>query len=134
MANRVEEKNNVLICVTGQISCERLIHAGVEIAQRAGGTAYVLHVAQEGRSMLGYKHEPEALEYLFGVSVKHGADMVVVHSADVKGAIEQRAKELNAGTIVAGRALNYGGWDLLDEIQLRLPDVRMEIFSTPRSE
>lgn len=121
------EKKNVLICVTGQLSCERLIIAGARIAERAQGQAYVLHVACAGKGVLGYANEPEALEYLLGVSVKHGADMVVIKSDDVMGTIERQARELNVGTLVSGRAANYSGWDLLDELRQRMPDVSFEI-------
>ena len=33
----------------------------------------------------------------------------------------------DARVLVAGRAANYSGWDLLDELRPRLPDVRFEI-------
>jgi hypothetical protein len=46
----------------------------------------------------------------------------------LKKAIEEEAKRLHADVIVAGRAVNYGGWDLLDELKLRLPGVRFEII------
>lgn len=122
------EKKNVLVCVTGQFSCERLIVAGAKIAEHTGGLVYVLHVAQPGRGMLGYANVPEALEYLLGVSVKHGADMVVVRSDDVPGAIAAQARERSIGTLVSGRAANYSGWDLLDELKTRIPDVEFEIL------
>lgn len=121
------EKKNVLICVTGQLSCERLIIAGARIAKEKKGQAYVLHVARTGKGVLGYANEPEALEYLLGVSVKHGADMVVIKSDDVAGTIERQARELDVGALVSGRAPNYAGWDLLDDLRQRMPDVSIEI-------
>ena len=119
---------NVLVCVTGQLSCERLIVAGVRIAEHTRGQVYVLHVARTGKNVLGYANEPEALEYLFGVSVEHGADMVVVKNDDVQGTIVQKAAELDVGTLVAGRAAGYSGWDMLDELKLRIPEVDFEIL------
>ncbi|MGN0801073.1 MAG: universal stress protein UspA [Candidatus Faecivicinus sp.] len=122
------KEKNVLVCVTGQLSCERLIVAGARIAEHTQGQVYVLHVARTGKNVLGYANEPEALEYLLGVSVKHGADMVVVHSDDVLGTIEAQARERRVGTLVSGRAANYSGWDLLDELKTRIPDVEFEIM------
>ena len=78
--------------------------------------------------MLGYKNEPEALEYLLNCSVSHGADMSVKKSDDVVGAIEAEAKARGVRFIVAGRASNYSGWDLLDELRGRLPGVEFEIL------
>ncbi len=120
-------KKNVLVCVTGQLSCERLIVAGAEIARETQGQLNVLHVARIGKNVLGYANEAEALEYLLGVSVKYGADMLVVKSDDVRGTIEKKARELEIGTLVSGRAANYSGHDLLDDLMVRLPEVQFEI-------
>lgn len=120
---------SVLVCVTSQRSCERLIVAGAEFATEAGEPLIVMHVARLGANVLGYRSEPEALEYLLRVSMRHGADMYVKKSDDVIGAIEAEARSRGATVIVAGRAANYGGWDLLDELRTRLPKVRFEIMN-----
>lgn len=119
---------SVLVCVTGQKSCERLIVAGAEIARAEGTILNVLHVVRPDGNVMGFINEPEALEYLLRVSVAHGASMYVRRADDVIGSIEYAAKNEQAKVIVAGRAANYGGWDLLDELKLRLPGVRFEIL------
>ena len=119
---------SVLVCVTGQKNCERLIVAGVRIARAEGLPLNVLHVVQSGGSVLGFVNEPEALEYLLKVSVEHGASMYVRRSDDVIGSIEYAAKNEHCRVLVAGRAANYSGHDLLDELQQRLPGVRFEIM------
>ena len=119
---------SVLVCVTGQKNCDRLIVAGSSIAQK--GNDYpltVLHVARIGGSLMGFVNEPEALEYLLRASIEHGADMMVRRADDVLNAIEAEARRLDADVIVAGRAANYSGWDMLDELKARLPGVRFEI-------
>ena len=122
------ESRNVLVCVTGQLSCERLIVAGARFAAASEGTLYVLHVARAGNRVLGYANEAEALEYLLGVSVSHGADMMVIKNDDVIGTIARQAREHGVGVLVAGRAADYKGWDMLDELKLRIPDVEFEIL------
>lgn len=119
---------SVLVCVTGQKSCERLIVTGAEIAARERVPLVVMHVVRTGGNVLGYANEGEALEYLLGVSMKHGADMFVKKSDDVVSAIEAEARQQGARFIVAGRAANYAGWDLLDELRGRLPGVAFEIL------
>ena len=119
---------SVLVCVTGQRSCERLIRRGAELAREAGVILNVLHVVRTDGSVLGFVNEPEALEYLLRVSVENGASMYVRRSDDVASSIEYAARNENASVIVAGRAVNYNGWDLLDEVSRRLPGVRMEIL------
>ena len=127
----VGKDNNmsVLVCVTGQKSCERLIVAGARIAREEGLPLNVLHVVRTGGSVLGFVNEPQALEYLLNVSVENGASMYVRRSDDVVSSIEYAAKNEGAKVIVAGRAASYQGWDLLDELKLRLPEVRFEIMA-----
>jgi len=122
------ENKNVLVCVTGQRSCERLIVSGAALAKKAGGELAVLHVARKGSHVLGSDNEAEALEYLLNVSVRHDADMLVVRSDDVQGVIEKQVKLKEIGTLVAGRSPKYNGWDLLDELKLRVPEVTFEIL------
>lgn len=124
----MNENKNVLVCVTGQLSCERLIIAGTRFAEMTKGQVFVLHVARSGNRVLGYVNEAEALEYLLSVSVSHGADMVVIKNDDVLGTIEHQAREHSVGTLVAGRAAGYNGHDLLDDLQERIPDVNFEIL------
>jgi len=118
---------SVLVCVTGQKSCERLIVIGARLAEKEKQPLVVMHVARAGDHVLGYKNEAEALEYLLGISQQYKADMFVKKSDDVVSAIENEARERDARVLVAGRAANYSGWDLLDELRPRLPDVRFEI-------
>ena len=122
------EKKHVLVCVTGQKTCERLITEGGRLAKELDAELSVVHVARKGTGLLGGAvAEAEALEYLFKVSTEHGADMTVRKAKDVVDAIEAEARRLNARVLVAGRAANYSGWDLLDELKGRLPDVDFEI-------
>ena len=120
---------SILVCVTGQKSCERLIVTGSEIAQHEKQPLIVMHVARNGNNVLGYPNEAEALEYLLQISIQHNADMFVKKSDDVLKTIEREALEKNAKVIVAGRAADYNGWDMLDELRERLPGVRFEILS-----
>ena len=118
---------SILVCVTGQKSCERLIRRGAELAREAGVMLNVLHVVRPGGNVLGFVNEPQALEYLLKVSVEHGASMYVRRQDDVVKAILTAARNEEASVIVAGRAANYSGWDLLDEVMRHLPGVRLEI-------
>ena len=121
------EKTSVLVCVTDQKRCERLIVAGAAIAREIGARTVVLHVARPGGRMLEYESTPEALEYLLEVSTSHGADMVVIRSDDIVGTLERQAREQCAKVLVAGRAENYTGCDVLDELSGRLNDVEIKI-------
>lgn len=119
---------SILVCVTGQKSCERLIRRGAELAERDGVMLNVLHVVRPSGNVLGFVNEPQALEYLLRVSVEHGASMYVRRSDDVVGSIMTAARNEKVRIIVAGRARNYSGWDILDELKQKLPGVRFEIL------
>lgn len=73
------EPSLVLVCVTDQKQCERLIHAGVLVARRESLAPHVFSVqpkAQAGRNC------GIALEYLFRIAKDSGADMTVYYSDD----------------------------------------------------
>ena len=44
----MRKESRVLVCVTGQKSCARLIHDGAEIAAEEGASLSVVHVAKMG--------------------------------------------------------------------------------------
>ena len=119
---------SILVCVTGQKSCERLIRRGAELAERDGVMLNVLHVVRPSGNVLGFVNEPQALEYLLRVSVEHGASMYVRRSDDVVGSIMTAARNEKVHIIVAGRARNYSGFDILDELKQKLPGVQFEIL------
>ena len=69
--------NKVMVCVTGQLTCERLIRHGAQIAKDEMAELSVVHAAMRIESILGNPHEGEALEYLFSISKQFGADMTI---------------------------------------------------------
>ena len=115
----------VLVCVTRQKTCERLIVVGAEIAREKNVTVHVMHIARTGDNLLGNPSESEALEYLYQISKEHGADMMMVRSADVANTIVAQAQKLGAGTIVMGRLprSKRAAFDIVDEVSTHLPDV-----------
>ena len=124
------EKRYVLVCVTGQRSCERLIAVGARHARELGVALMVLHVARTGARIMDYPGEAEALEYLYRKASEYGGDMTVVRADDVLDAIVLQARRVNAALIVTGRAAGYAGHDLLDDLAARLPDVPLKILRT----
>ena len=119
---------SILVCVTGQKSCERLIRRGAELAEAAGVMLNVLHVVRTDGSVLGFVNEPEALEYLLRVSVENDASMYVRRSDNVAEAIETASRNEQVSVIVMGMSPGKKGTTLLDEVARRLPQVRLEIL------
>lgn len=125
-------KMHVLVCVTGQRTCERLIRSGAELTGGAPGSLSVLHVARPGQRFLGSEDEANALEYLYQVSRDYGADMALMRSDDICGAISEAAKKRNSAVVLLGASRgNAKGLQLSSLLRAQLPgvDVREIITS-----
>ena len=95
---------NVLVCVTQQKTCERLIEHGVELSKDDGTQLYVIHVVNENDKLLYNLSDGDALEYLFEITKDVGANLVVKRSKDVVKAIVDFAVENNITHIVLGNS------------------------------
>lgn len=91
-----------MVCVTKQLTCERLIKRGFDLKGNKYGELFVIHVAKEGVNFLGNKKEADALEYLFTISKEVGANLTVIRANDVVEAISNFAKDNNIQYIVLG--------------------------------
>ena len=96
------DKLRVMVCVTGQVTCERLIREGARRAKELEAELSVVHVARPGAGVLGVPSEGEALEYLLRAATAYGAEMTVIHSDDAYRALVRRAREIRADLIVLG--------------------------------
>ena len=103
------KKVNVMVCVTQQKTCERLILSGYNLTKSKKGKLYVVHVVNEKEKFLESINDGEALEYLFGVSKKVGADLTVLRSKDVIKTIIDFAQNNNITHMVMGTAPDKKG-------------------------
>lgn len=74
---------NVMVCVTQQKTCDRLIQYGHEFLGDHKGELFIIHVAHYQIKFLGSPKEGEALEYLYEKALEYGANLTVVRSNDV---------------------------------------------------
>lgn len=96
--------HNILVCVTQQKSCKRLIEAGAAIAKEEDGNLYVIHVVKEGWKYFGKLKEADAIEYLFEESKKNGGDLTIVKADDIVGTLKKFAREKEIDIIVMGKS------------------------------
>lgn len=73
------EQPAVLVCVTSQRSCERLIRQGAALAEDSGCQLMVLSVQPNDPK---HTRDGETLEYLFAVAMAYNAQMSVYFSND----------------------------------------------------
>lgn len=98
------EIKNILVCVTQQKNCERLIKKAHEIVNEHNGTLYVINVVKNGLNFLDSAKESEALEYLFSISKSMGANLTVLKSDDIEGTIAEYANDNDINCIILGKS------------------------------
>jgi K+-sensing histidine kinase KdpD len=105
----MRQNKNVMVCVTQQKTCERLIMGGYKEINSDKDKLFVIHVVNEKDKFLNNSSDGEALEYLFGVSKKVGADLTVIRSKDVVKAIADFAIKNKITHIVMGTSPDGNG-------------------------
>jgi K+-sensing histidine kinase KdpD len=119
----------VMVCVTRQKTCERLIKVGQKLINgTAGGKLTVVHVTKVGVNVLGNPDEGEALDYLFQVSKQAGADMTVLRSENILNTLLDYARKNDITEIVVGESPDPGsGNSIIHNMEYMLPGVRFNV-------
>lgn len=102
----MELQKNILVCVTQQITCEKLIKKAAETKSSSRINLFVIHVVKNKWKFLNSASEGEALEYLFGISKSVGANLTVLRSDKIVDTISEFAIENNIGQIFMGQSPN----------------------------
>ena len=92
-------KPSVLVCVTGQYDCDRLIEAGFEQAAEMGCELRVLCVHTPVNDLSVYSDE---IEYLYRTAKSLGADMTVLFSGNAPKCTADFARRINARHLITG--------------------------------
>ena len=114
--------NNVLVCVTRQKNCAKLIQKGVELTREEKSCLNVIHVVSENDKLLYGLSDGDALEYLFEITKEVGANLVVKRSKDVIKSIIEYAEETQSTHVVLGSSNNPSN-SFVSKLQKKLPDV-----------
>lgn len=121
--------NKVMVCVTRQKTCERLIKVGQNLSTKLEAQLQVIHVAKVGENFLGNPDEGEAVEYLFQKSKTAGAEMTVLRADDIIDTLVQYAKKNNIDVIVLGEGpSSKGDENIIKQLEKRLPEVELKII------
>jgi len=97
---------NILVCVTQQKTCERLIRKAAALNHERQGDLYVIHVAKNEWNFLDNAKEGEALEYLFDISKSVGANLTVLKSDSIVNTIADFVRENRISLVILGESLN----------------------------
>lgn len=95
--------DSVLVCVTRQKACERLIRAAADF-KKEDGTLYVINVTKETWNFVDNANDGEAMEHLFSLAKSYGADLTILNSDRIPETISQFAEHYKIPLIVVGES------------------------------
>lgn len=93
------KKPSVLVCVTGQYDCDRLIEAGFEKAVELGWELHVFCVHTPVNDLSNFSDE---IEYLYRTAKNLGADMTISFSDNAPKCTADFARKINARHLITG--------------------------------
>ncbi len=123
-----EASPKVMVCVTRQKTCERLIRQGAAMAQSIGGELMVVHAVCRDDSVLGNDDEAEALEFLFRLTNEYGAEMHMLRCENALDGLADAASKHNVELMILG-ASPQNAQSLSDQIKKRLPDMSVIVLA-----
>lgn len=95
------ETGCILVCVTQQKECERLIRRGKAEALQHRLPLHIIHV-NTGKNYLGNPNAGDALNYLYALAREADAEMNILYSTDVMQAISGYARQQDAKVLILG--------------------------------
>ena len=95
---------NIMVCVTQQKTCDRLIRYGHQLLGKNRGELFIIHVAHYEFKFLGSSEEGEALEYLYEKALEYGANLTVVRSNHVLDTLVELVEKNKITDVVMGES------------------------------
>lgn len=122
------DAGNILVCVTRQKNCDRLIRYGATF-QEADNTLYVLHMVYRNEKFLHASDEGLALEYLFDISKTYGADLNLIKTQNLEQSLADFIAEHHIGKVIFGKTNNQNAERKNHKLaQYLVDDERIEIL------
>ena len=122
--------HSILVCVTQQKACERLIRAAVELKE-ADGNLHVIHVTKENWNFVDNARDGEVLEYLFTLSKSYGAELTILNSDKIPETIAQYAQHYGIELIMIGEGPQGNQSSFIKRLSSLLQDTDTMIMSLP---
>lgn len=124
--------NGIMVCVTGQRSCERLIVHGFKRAGGEGGEKlplYIVHSVLNGQRFMNSRDEADAIDYLFTCAQYAGAELTILRTDNVEQSLADFAHEHNVGVIVLGAPGEQGEHNgkFARSLQELLPEIEFDV-------
>lgn len=117
----------VMVCVTRQRTCERLIHAGAQLAEQMNTNLIVANAVRSGQKVLGSEDSSAAMEMLFQAANDYNAKMEVFECQDIFDGLAQCARENDIATMVLGSSPE-NATQVLQILKEKLPKVNFIVL------
>jgi len=95
----------VMVCVTQQKSCHRLIETGHSMKHTEQDEVHVVHVFKEDWKYFGQIKEADALEYLYETACEYGADLAVLKAKDIEDTLHEYMEKNEINAVVMGESM-----------------------------
>ncbi len=126
--------DNVLVCVTQQQTCDRLIRYGRELADGEEGELLIVHIASYEFKYLAASDDGEALEYLYQKSLEYGANLTVVRSNNVLATLISLVEKNDISRVGMGvHRKSDSGSDMTTQFKEMIGD-RAELIVVPEED
>ena len=119
----------IMVCVTGQRSCERLILRGAD-HKHENDRLYIVHCVQTGHNFMNTVNEADAIEYLFTASRLVGAELTVLREDDVLSGLVSFAKAHDIDLIVLGESPESSSESFVAKLNFRLPNADFDVVGS----
>ncbi len=123
----------IMVCVTGQRSCERLILHGVKRSEPGADgmrpPLYIVHCVLNGQRFMNSSDEADAIEYLFTCAQYAGAELSILRTDNVQQTLADFAHEHGVGVIILGAPGEQGEHNgkFARSLQELLPEIEFDI-------
>ena len=125
---------NVMVCVTKQKTCERLISFGQRQLNGEEDQLFIIHVAESNLDFLGNSKENEALEYLYEKAREVGANLTVEKSCGVLDTLVGIVIKNKIDKIIVGQSGQSEEFDGMDNFNIQFKEKlngRAELIIVP---
>lgn len=124
----MSRKKKVMVCVTQQKSCERLVAHGASHRHHAEGDLFMVHVVKENWRYFGQLKESDAMEYLYEIAKDYDASIHVIKAKDIEDTLAQFALKHHVDTIVMGESKEDSQQNMIRRLYEKLgPKVHIDI-------
>ncbi len=118
------ENTCVLVCVTDQLSCVRLIKKGRELADEQQAKLKVISVLPPQEVSA---HTAQTLQALYNIACLHQAGMEILFDSAPAIAVSVYASQVNACALVAGAPDNQSG-EFIEMLHALCPQIPLTVM------